>query len=192
MRLSILVCGVPKRLGTGPWQGSLTKVVRHLCSLASYYEDVEVLCLIDNKKRTVGDKRNALLAIAKGEYVVFVDDDDMVDWNYVDEIYGALRTNPDVVTFVAEAQINDAPAKMVFYNYHRNEDRADSYMRMPDQKCVIRRTLALQIGFKDVNCGEDYDFASRLQPFIKSYVHIDKRIYYYLYRDNITEAQKKV
>ncbi|SCM92825.1 Uncharacterized protein BWINRASL_01028 [Bacillus mycoides] len=37
---------------------------------------VEILVLLENKKRTTGEKRNILVEQAKGEYVAFVDDDE--------------------------------------------------------------------------------------------------------------------
>jgi len=39
-------------------------------------EEVEVLAYIDNREKTTGYKRNILLERAKGQFVVFVDDDD--------------------------------------------------------------------------------------------------------------------
>jgi hypothetical protein len=46
---------------------------------------VEHLALLDNKRRTVGEKRDALLRAARGRYVAFVDDDDDVSDDYVFE-----------------------------------------------------------------------------------------------------------
>ena len=38
---------------------------------------VELLANIDNGEKTIGCKRNELLNAAKGQYVVFIDDDDI-------------------------------------------------------------------------------------------------------------------
>ena len=40
----------------------------------------------DNKKRTIGKKRDEMLKLAQGKYVTFVDDDDRISDDYVDEI----------------------------------------------------------------------------------------------------------
>ena len=37
--------------------------------------------------------------MAKGEYFSFIDDDDLVSEEYVDQVLRKLRKNPDVVTF---------------------------------------------------------------------------------------------
>jgi hypothetical protein len=57
---------------------------------------VEILALLDNKMRTIGMKRQALLDIAQGEYLAFVDDDDGVDEHYVAELINAIKQNDGV------------------------------------------------------------------------------------------------
>ena len=47
--------------------------------------EVEVLTELDDGTRSIGEKRNALVESAGGEYVCFVDDDDMVSSDYVGE-----------------------------------------------------------------------------------------------------------
>ena len=46
-------------------------------------EDIEVIVLYDNKKRTIGQKRNALLDLAQGNHLVFLDDDDRISDDYI-------------------------------------------------------------------------------------------------------------
>jgi glycosyltransferase involved in cell wall biosynthesis len=60
------------------------------------HPDIELLYLMDNRRRTVGAKRNALLNAACGDYVSFIDDDDMVAGDYVVRVLDALRRHPDV------------------------------------------------------------------------------------------------
>jgi len=77
--LSILTPAVPSRLGA----------LDALCSeLAAQIGElpVEHLVLLDNKRRTVGEKRDSLLRIARGDFVAFVDDDDKVSGDYVQAI----------------------------------------------------------------------------------------------------------
>jgi glycosyltransferase involved in cell wall biosynthesis len=63
--------------------------MHHLKTLSQAFEHqigefpVEHLILMDNKRRTVGEKRDALLRAAKGNYVAFVDDDDFISPDYV-------------------------------------------------------------------------------------------------------------
>ncbi len=86
MLWSILICGIPERYhSVQPLLYSLLEA-----QAISRRPDVELLYFMDNKRRTVGAKRNALLSMAIGEYISFIDDDDEVAPNYVDKIIGTI------------------------------------------------------------------------------------------------------
>ena len=80
--LSILISAIPSR-----WEMA-RKLFEGLTRVAD--QRVEVLLLFDNKRRSVGEKRQALLDIARGEYVTFIDDDDLVAPGYVSEILSVI------------------------------------------------------------------------------------------------------
>ena len=72
MLWSILISAIPERFHTvQPLLFSLLET-RSVARMP----DIELCYLLDNKRRTVGAKRNALLDAARGEYVSFIDDDD--------------------------------------------------------------------------------------------------------------------
>jgi glycosyltransferase involved in cell wall biosynthesis len=58
-----------------------------------------VLVSIDNRQKKISDKRNELLDRAKGDYVVFIDDDDLVPSYYIYELLKAIEAKPDCVGF---------------------------------------------------------------------------------------------
>jgi len=60
-------------------------------------KDVEIILNSDDRQKTIGQKRNELISKAKGDYIVFVDDDDRVPDYYVEKILKAIETNPDCV-----------------------------------------------------------------------------------------------
>jgi hypothetical protein len=55
----------------------------------------------------------------------------------------------------------------------------------------VKRELAMAVKFKQVNFGEDADYARRLLPLIKTEHQIDKVLYSYLFDTHKTETQKK-
>ena len=60
---------------------------------------VQLLWLGDNKSITIGTKRNLLLDISSGEYICFVDDDDIISDNYIESILKAIEDNPTKKVF---------------------------------------------------------------------------------------------
>src|SRR5262245_8029198 len=89
VKLSILVPSLSTR----------TEYLHRLLSLLNpqVSSEIEILIDIDNGTRTIGDKRNALLKRATGRYVSFVDDDDRVSPDYVQQMMAGIEKGVDAV-----------------------------------------------------------------------------------------------
>ncbi len=84
MKLSILICHIEERA---------EKLERLMAVLRPQLTpDVEVLIETDDRQMSIGAKRNLLLEKAKGGYVCFIDDDDLVPDYYVKKILEAMET----------------------------------------------------------------------------------------------------
>ena len=187
MKLSILICTVVSRVADG-----LPDIVRHLQAQIGDNPEVELLYLGDNKRRKVGQKRNDLLLLAKGRYVCFVDDDDRVADDYVAQILDAIASGADVITFDVLCSFNKGKWKRVIYdaNFRKDKNLPMRYERLPNHLMVVRRTLALSVGFPDMQAGEDNDFARRLKPKLKTQARINKVLYWYDADLSKSEAQR--
>ena len=145
----------------------------------------EVEVLADNGEGTVGAKRQRLLERAQGDYVAFIDDDDNIDRNYIAHILKALEEKPDVVGFCGIVTTNGRNARRFkisrFCNY---EEKRGVYYRYNNHLSPVKRSIALQVGYKDMGHGEDFEYATRLQPFVQTEVFIDQNLYYYRYITN--------
>src|SRR3990167_4215726 len=104
---SIMISAIPERYHSAqPLLFSLLET-----QAVGRMPDVELVYLLDNKRRNVGAKRNALMSIATGEYVSFIDDDDQVAPDYVRRIYSAItktrKASPpvDVICFGQRAHL---------------------------------------------------------------------------------------
>lgn len=149
----------------------------------SFEKPVEIVVCKDNKELSIGSKRQKLIEQAQGEYIVFVDDDDMVALDYIDQILS--NTGSDAIGFQIECTFDGknkclASASRRYKDWGENRD-GFRYVRSIYHKTPVRRELALKAGFKDMRFGEDYDYSMRIMPLIKSEAYINKVMYYYRY-----------
>lgn len=194
MRLSILVCSTQNR-----YNNFLLKILEQLFSQCAalplhLHCEVEVITVIDNKCRMLGTKRNDLLNMAQGDYVVFVDDDDRVSDDYVQELLDAVTVGADVITFEVEVSLNGNEPKPCYYDmrYKSDYNLPDSYHRLPNHIMAVKRELALATKYQDILKGEDADYSKRLAPLLRTQHIIEKVLYYYDYSDVTTETQQKL
>lgn len=184
MILSILTPAVPSRMAQLMELGH--ELERQIGSLP-----VEHLVLLDNKRRTVGEKRDALLRAARGKYVAYVDDDDAVSADYVREILEAAHKNPDVVTFLQSSVVNGQAATVEFKlgNVNNQFIPGTVVKRNAWHVCAWRRSLAMLSHFPPTNYGEDWAYASKLcsMPNLTE-AHVDKVLHYYRHDAKTTEA----
>ena len=181
--LSILVCSLTCR----------ATIIQTLMTylLPQITTDVELLIAADNGEKPTGEKRNELLSIATGKYIVFIDDDDVVAPGYVRLILQAVKNDPDVVG-IHLIMTNKGRAGSECRTYHSlkyrswydepdpdNPDRK-RYFRNPNHLNPVKRELALAVKFPTIKVGEDHDYSKRLLPLLKTETYIEKPIYFYL------------
>ena len=202
MKLSILICSLYSRENNF-LKELLVKLLPQIGSYSSIIEEhkscevrrlssnnVEVVICIDNKKMRVGEKRNFLMSLARGDYFVFVDDDDMVTEDYVRYLLKGIEKGNDVIVFDVEISINGGKYKKVFYDadFYFDFDMPNSYRRIPNHIMCWNRKIAKE-KFPRINMGEDAKWAKKMQRHIKSQTKIEKTLYYYNFNHKTTETQ---
>ena len=152
---------------------------------------VEHLVLLDNKRRSVGDKRDALMRLARGQYVAFVDDDDWIAPAYINRLIVAAESRPDVITFRQQATVNGEIGEIEFRLGQPNEPFAPGSRarRNAWHICAWRRSLAIQSHFPNSSYGEDWAFAAPLcaLPNLRE-EHIDEVLHFFRHDSATTEA----
>lgn len=130
---------------------------------------------------STGAKRNDLLNQAKGRYVVFIDADDLIAENYVEEILKGCKSNKDVICFDVLYQ-NKTITKNVRFSmeFKRDYDTIENFYRLPNHLMAIKTGFAKKTGFRHITYGEDADFAKRLKPYLRTEYQINKTLYKYL------------
>ena len=185
IKLDILIPTVPER------REKLKSLEENLYRQIADRKDIKVTILSDNKKITIGEKRQDMLQVSKGEYICYADDDDRISDDYIERILKAIETGVDVITFEAEVSINGGNPKTCIYTDSIKSDfnTDEYYFRLPNHLCVVKRELALKAGFPKLQKFEDAEYAKRLKTLIKTSYHIDRVLYYYDYNDSTTLTQ---
>lgn len=180
IKLSILIATVPSRIDL--YYPSLVKNIMKQIGLA---RDVEVIALFDNKKRTIGEKRQNLIDLAKGEYLTFIDDDDRISDDYVSSIMETLYSNlnTECVVFDCICCIENSPLKKlckygIEFEYG-DINNGTEWRGKPAHTMVYKSSIAKRHKFSEIGNGEDIDWVKRACLDIKIQTRIDKILYYY-------------
>lgn len=157
---------------------------KYICKSAYLRSVVKV---IRKKNGGVSSARNRGLTEATGEYIVFIDSDDIVSEDYISEVFKAIRCGVDTV-YISWQSIDGKLGKII-------KSEKDEFN--PWNRCVWNRVFKKEyikgLYFnEDMQIAEDDDFLKRL-PNTKSKTYIPKPIYYYRAgRENsLTDKAKK-
>lgn len=183
MKFSILILSIPERLKK---LSELLDILRPQCE---NNPDVEILVLTDNRKRSVGSKRSSLLQLAQGEYLAFIDDDDLVSTDYVDVILKTLRDYPDldVLTFTQIVSFPNGSLTMCKYSVNFQYESGPGWWRgLPAHTMVWKRDLVKDIPFPNKDWQEDLDWCKVASKKVTRELIIEDELYHY--RKNYDES----
>lgn len=184
--LTIAVLSVPSRTRT-----FLPYIVDKL-DAQTQGRPVELLLLLDNKTRTIGRKRNDLIRLAQGQYIVFVDDDDDVTDDFVDEILEAAKSGADVIVFDIWVTLDGQSGKNCRYGLDLVYENLDSaYHRKPNGRMACRTDIARRIPYQDISLGEDDRWGEAFAIVARTQHRIEKNLSFYKFDSVLTEAQKE-
>jgi len=193
MKLSILVPTTTKRC-----ERFFTNMIENINNqiIKNNRNDVEVLGLLDNYKKTIGEKRNILLNMASGSFIVFVDDDDRISEDFLFEILNAIDCNPNADCIVYDMICVISGCRKIHskfgieYDYTKlapwtiencsvKNEIPELWYGKPSHNMVWASRIAKTCIFPQTNTGEDFAWVKQAWPKIKHQVRIDKVIYYY-------------
>jgi hypothetical protein len=160
------------------------------------FSHIEHLVLYDNRARSIGMKRQALLNSARGDFIAFVDDDDDVSEDYVTRLIEAITQHPeaDVITFDQAAIYNGKPFT-VHFQLGAKDDKL--ILDGPDHQCITRgpwhvcawrRTKIRHCQFLDTNYGEDAAWVAQARQHVTRAHHINAILHTYRHDARTTLA----
>lgn len=195
MKISILIPTIPSR------ESSLNNLLKILLpqmstftsskdydnniTILKYHNfDVEIIVCSDEKKITTGEKRNCLLKIAKGKYVIYIDDDDEVPNYYINELKKACDLDSDC--FAINGKMTTDGQKEIKWRLSKDYDNVtikengvDVYLRKTNHITGVKRELALLAPFPNKSNAEDKGYSDTLNPFLKTEYKIELPMYHY-------------
>lgn len=149
----------------------------------------------------ISENTNEALKMATGEYVVFMDHDDILTSNALFEAAcvlekglkseGGFLTNSVKLIYSDEDKCNDELT--VFFDHHIKPDFDIDLLRTNNYIChllIVRRELAMSVGgfIKDFDGAQDHDFIFRCVEKLENdaIVHIPKVLYHWRSHESST------
>ena len=185
IQLSILIPSIPSRFEKA------NKLYSDLLEKSTGL-NIEILLFSDNKKRSIGAKRESLKSLVNGKYFMFCDDDD--EFLSLVEIYEATFLDVDVIDFKAICTNNDGSTFIITQKLgneieHNTKDgRYLDCNRPPFPNCAWRTETVKNCNFPDISYGEDWAFIEQCLKVAKTECFIDKVLFKYNFSPTVTEA----
>lgn len=188
IKLSILIPTLPERYRMFEY------IHERLIEQISDYDGLQTIEILfdPHPTKTIGDKRQALIDRSRGEYVVFIDDDDQITPDYIYNVMKGIEAGVDVIGIIGEYYVDGIYKKPFRHSIGCGTDATGNpyweddkqYYRCPNHLNPMKRSIATQAYFMSSNHGEDTDFAMQLykKQLFKSEYMIEYPIYKYYYR----------
>lgn len=133
---------------------------------------------------STGTKRQQLLEHSQGQYIVFIDADDMVPNYYISEMLKACDSGADCFAINGKMTTDgNSEVKWRISKDYKNEDVKENgelvYLRRTNHITGVRREIALKAGFANKSNAEDKYYSDRL--VLSSEFKIEPEMYHYQY-----------
>lgn len=159
------------------------------------------ICALHKENGGAGDARNYALPYAQGDYLVYVDSDDLLEPEALQVLSEALERNPaDICCFGynmlrAGVETECVPLEYAWYEPFTLRDAPQLLLGAPAAWCAAwRREMVLQSGvlFRKRGWGEDLAMTRKMLTQAKSIVLIPERLYRYEVREGSVTTRRNM
>ncbi len=163
-------------------------------TLRRYEDHPQVRIVYRSENGHISRSTNSALESATGEFIAFLDCDDVLTPDALYEVAKRLNENPELdFIYSDEDKTDDDGVK--FYMPHFKSDWAPDTLMAHMYTChlgVYRRSIAVEIGGlrTGVEGSQDYDFTLRFTEKTNRIAHIPKVLYHWRVREESTAGSQ--
>ena len=155
-------------------------------------ENDKIKVVYSKTPKQISDNTNSAIGLATGDYIVFMDHDDVLPPNALFACAKAINGNPDIQMIYTDEDKISMDSKKYFMPHFKPDYNIDLLLSMNYfcHLCVVKRTLAENVGGfnSEFDGAQDYDFVLRciekIQP--SQICHIPEVLYHWRSHKNST------
>ena len=143
---------------------------------------IEISISFDNREKKIGTKRQELLTNAKGKYISFIDDDDLVTDSYFEDALATIQGEYHVCRL--RGQMNQFTFTHSIENtLDKPMCEGDVFLRPPNHLNILLSDIGKLFTFGNAVRGEDLDWCIRLaqRNYLKREYRSDPSRIHYIY-----------
>ena len=166
--------------------------------IEAFAQQDERIKVINQTNQKQGAARNRGLEIASGDCIIFIDADDWIDKNYLEEMYHALTDNhADMAVSQMCRYKNGKDYRACFkfqeYKTYSNVNEIIKVLEIPEQFTasgkLYKKNLIGDLRFEEGVYFEDGRFLIRIIPKISCLITVPNIIYHYVANESSTLRQ---
>ena len=165
-----------------------------------YCNEDERIDAIYQSNRGVSIARNNGIKIAKGQYICFVDCDDKIEENYLEELYNTCEDNNVKISCCTIESIdnkgNIISSRFMEDGYYKKIDALDELFKFrglnwgPCGKLFHKSLIKGNLKFPNLHVYEDLSFVYKAIYLSEGIYFTNKCKYYYIHRQNVGAMDK--
>ncbi|MBO4601350.1 MAG: glycosyltransferase [Bacilli bacterium] len=158
------------------------------------YND-ERIKYIKQTNKGIGKTRNYGVSIASGDYIMFIDSDDYIDYDCVEKMYNkAIETDSDLIVSDFFKDIQGKLIKITFPHFDsctlQENPGLLNFINMGPCNKLYKKDLIKNIKFDEEHKYEDTPFVVKSLKNAKKITKIDECLSYYVIHDNSQTTTK--